>query len=67
MGLVDRGGEAVRIGEPDQGFAPGPLMRRCQQDAVDIKNAGAQDPARAGPHRPGCVIAHLTDPLCQLA
>src|ERR1700730_85824 len=42
MGLIDCGGEAVRLGKALERFAPGTLMRGCEQDAIDVENARGQ-------------------------
>jgi hypothetical protein len=42
VGLVHRGGEAIRLSEAVERFAPGALMRGCEQNAVDVENARVQ-------------------------
>jgi hypothetical protein len=39
VGLVHRGGKPIRLGEAMERFAPGTLVRGCEQDAVNVENA----------------------------
>lgn len=39
MGLVHRSREAIRRGDALERFTPRSLMRRCEQDTIDVEDA----------------------------
>jgi hypothetical protein len=40
--LIDCGRETIRVGKALARFAPGALMRRCEQDVVNVENGRRQ-------------------------
>jgi len=60
MRLVDGGGEPSGVSVRRQRFAPGPLMRRFQQHAVDIEDGGGQWNWPIGPGWPGEAGGHFS-------
>jgi hypothetical protein len=49
VGLIHCGGEAIRLGEAVERFAPGTLVRGCEQHAVHVEDARDQRLGLAGP------------------
>jgi hypothetical protein len=49
MGLIHRGGKLIRLSKAGERFAPGTLMRGCEQDAVNVENARGQPLRVVGP------------------
>ena len=63
MRLIHLGGEATWLGEADESFAPGLLVRGREQDTIDVEDAGVQWTVPVGPEFGRYLRGHQSAPL----